>query len=202
MDNEGQLFSERQLLAAIADGNIEAFNEFFELHKERVFHAAFKMTRSAEVSEELSQEFFLKMWDKRAELVAVQNPGGYVYMSVYYMAIDYLRRKGNEARILELKRMASNDYSNDTQERVDERQLRGYIEKAAMQLPEMQQKVFKLRYHNQESYDDISAELGITRATAQSYFYQAIKFIREYIDSYVLPNAGMVALVFVLHEYI
>ncbi|BAV07741.1 RNA polymerase sigma-70 factor, ECF subfamily [Filimonas lacunae] len=209
MDSEDNILLNKQLLLNISENDIESFNRFFQLQKERVYDVALKMTRSHEIAQELSQDFFLKLWDRREDLTSVQNPAAYVYMSVYYMAINYLKRRGNEARILELRRMASPHYSNDTQERIDERQLRGYIDKAALLLPRLQQQVFQLRYIHQESYEAIGELLGITRGTAQSYFHLALKFIREYIDKQFLPpskmgntgNAGMLVLVMLLQQY-
>lgn len=201
MDSEDLLQRDRHLLAAIARDDIEAYTRFFNLHRQRVVEVAYKMTRTAAIAEELSQEFFLKLWDKRAGLEAVENPAAYLYMSVYYMSVNYLRRKGNETRILQLKQMTETDYSDDTRQRIDERQLKAQIEVAAARLPEVQRKVFDLRYNGQVSYEEIGGRLNITRGTAQSYFHLAIKHIRESLDKH-LPGAGMLALTFVLSDYV
>lgn len=201
MDSEDLLHRDRQLLAAIAGNDIDAYTRFFHLYKQRVVEVAYKMTRSAAIAEELSQEFFLKLWDKRAGLEAVENPAAYLYMSVYYISVNYLRRKGNEARILELKRMTETDYSDETRQRIDERQLKTQIDEAAARLPDVQRKVFELRYNGQVSYEEIGGMLQITRGTAQSYFHLAIKHIRENLDKH-LPGAGMLALAFVLSDYV
>lgn len=201
MDSEENIYRDRQLFAAIAQNDIDAFTRFFHLHKQRIIEVAYKMTRTKEISEELSQEFFLKLWDKREGLDKVDNPAAYIYMSVYYMAVNHLRRRGNEARILELKRMTEKDYNDDTRQRIDERQLRKQIAEASVQLPEVQRKVFELRYQEQISYEDISTMLGITKGTAQSYFHLAIKTIRETLDKH-RSDIGMLALAFMLYDYL
>ncbi|GGH65723.1 RNA polymerase sigma-70 factor (ECF subfamily) [Filimonas zeae] len=198
-DTELDIQLDKQLLAGIAAGNADAFSRFFELHKKRVFGIAFKMTRSAESARELSQEFFLKLWEKKGDVVTVHNPGAYVYMSVYYLSIDFLRRKGNEQRVLELKKMVTRDYTNETQEWLDERQLLAYIQQAADKLTGQKKRVFEMRYVHQKSYEEIAEALKISKVSAHTYFYEALKVIRAYIDT-ALPGAGLLALYFILQD--
>lgn len=200
MDNGQNTYKDKALLEMIARGNEEAFSLFFERHKQTVFEVAFKMTRSIDMAQELSQDFFLKMWNKRQALTEVINPGAYLYMSIYYLSIDFLRRKGrDENRVEELRRMAGGIvHNNDTQEKLDERQLRSYIDQAAARLPDLKKKVFEMRYKYQESYDDIAQALNISKGTAQVYFHNAVSFIRTYIDERTLPGAGILVAVLLL----
>lgn len=198
-DTELDIKLDKQLLVGIAAGDAGAFSRFFELHKRRVFGVAFKMTRSAEAARELSQEFFLKLWEKKGDMVNVHNPGAYVYMSVYYLSIDFLRRKGNEQRVMELKKIVTRDYTNETQEWLDERQLIAYIKQAAGRLTGQKKKVFEMRYVDQKSYEEIAEALKISKVSAHTYFYEALKIIRSYIDT-ALPGAGLLALYFILQD--
>lgn len=182
MDSNGDIYDNKKILLAIAAGDLRAFATFFNTYSPRIWQVAMKLTRSAEVAEELTQDFFIKLWDKREALTEVKSPGGYFYTLIYNLSIDYSRRKGTETRAMDAQRREVLEHGNNIQERIDERQLQKNIEKATQQLPELHQKVFRLRHQEQVSYDDIAVALGITRSTAQSYFYQSIKAIREFLD--------------------
>lgn len=183
MKTNDTVYADKALFARIAEGDIAAFDRFFKLYRQRAVEIAYKITRMDAVAEEIAQEFFLRIWDKREGLTAVENPGAYMYMSIYYQCVNHLRRKGQEQRILELKRMTQADYNEHTQEWIDQRQLEGNIEKGMARLPELHRKIFELRYKHQVSYKEISEMLGITVGTAQTYFSQAIKLIRQHIDA-------------------
>lgn len=182
MKNEETTYTDKLLFAGIADGDIDAFTRFFKMYKDRAVQIALKMTRIPAVAEEIAQEFFLKMWDKREQLTSVETPMAWMYMSIYYMCVNHLRRKGHEQRIMELKKMTEVQQTEHTKEWVDERQLAAGIEKVAATLPELHKKIFELRYRHQVSYKEISTMLGVTVGTAQTYFSQAIKIIRSYIE--------------------
>jgi RNA polymerase sigma-70 factor (ECF subfamily) len=171
----------KEVFLAVAKGRPEAFESFFELYKAKVYEVAYRMTKSADIAKDLSQNFFMDFWQNREKLSAVNEPGAYIHTSIYHLALRYLRLKGYEERYLDLVKLGTKNYSNDTEERIDLRQLQELLNLAIGQLPSIKATVFKMRYHEKMEYELIAADLGITLSTARSYFSDAIRSIREFV---------------------
>ncbi len=74
---------------------IEQFKElFFPLHKQ-LFQTAYILLKNREDAEDLIQEAYLKLWNKRDEVVIQSNPPAYCHTLVRRMCIDFLRQQEN-----------------------------------------------------------------------------------------------------------
>ena len=52
----------------LKNGDIQAFNELFGYYGRRLYHFSYRYLRSEPECEELVQEVFTRVWDKRSEL--------------------------------------------------------------------------------------------------------------------------------------
>lgn len=181
MSEHEQAYDLVEIFMAIAEGDVKAFDTFYHAWRSKVFRVMFKMTRSVEVSQDLSQQFFIKFWIKRQTLSSLQAPEAYVFRSLYNMATDYLRSKGHEQRWQELDQLVMAEATNSTQERLDERQARLLIQEAIEALPDRQKMIVHLR-HEGVSYEAIAADMNISKGTAQNYYHEALKQLRRHIN--------------------
>ena len=55
------------------------FDEFFEEERERLFKALYFVTGNRHDAEELTQEAFLKLWEKWAEIGRIKDPTAYLF---------------------------------------------------------------------------------------------------------------------------
>lgn len=56
-----------------------AFEEFFEAERRRLFRALFVITGSAAEADELTQDAFLKVWERWDRVRAMENPVGFLF---------------------------------------------------------------------------------------------------------------------------
>lgn len=185
-----------ELFTQIADGSSVAFEQFFHSFKSRVFLLIYKMTGSVDASNELSQMFFLNLWEKKLHLKDVQNPGGFIHVCIRRLVLNQIRNeKYQEKKHLGFKRVSECTTCNATQETVDLRQLRKMVEVALLSLPDLKRQVFELRNNGDISYEAISDVLGLTPRTAKAYYYDTLKHLRKYLSEHFSIGISMATLI-------
>jgi RNA polymerase sigma factor (sigma-70 family) len=71
---------------------IEPFEAFFLRHQDQLLRAAFLLTGDAEEAKELSQETFVRVWERWDRVAAMEDPEGYVYRTAMNLWRSRLRR--------------------------------------------------------------------------------------------------------------
>lgn len=166
------------LLQRIADGDREAFRTLFDDWWDRVYSAALRLTKSPELAQDLSQEVFIRLWDHRHKLPALENFGGFVYTILRNLARDVVRKQvlhdSNQPFL-----STYFDVAGDTPSQLlEQKELSQKISRALEQLPEHQRKVFLLRYLEGHSHQEIADLLQITPVTSRVFLARAVQQLR------------------------
>lgn len=173
-------YDEKELLAEIAAGDERAFRELFDLYKERFYSLALKMTRSDEIAEDIVQDVFMAIWDKRKILTEVDNPPSYFFTIIYRRVYRYYRKMALERKLLQVIPPAKESV-NTTEEMVLAHESNKLILQAISRLPSQQQLIFKLIKQEGLSRNDIASQLHISPNTVRNQLSDAIKSIRIFL---------------------
>ena len=68
MLDEQSRYRDKELVSELKKDNIEAFNQIFYAYSSKLYHFAYGYLKSKEDAEEMVQEIFSKIWDKRANI--------------------------------------------------------------------------------------------------------------------------------------
>src|SRR5690606_20663076 len=91
--------NEGDMLLAISEGSYKMYSVLYNLYLDEVYRYIFLFTKSEEKTEDIVQNTFLKIWEKRSALVKVRSFRPYVYKVSKNLLIDELRRNQTEAKI-------------------------------------------------------------------------------------------------------
>ena len=80
---------DEDILRALSEGSEEAFLKIYELYWYKVFLIAYKRLRKKDIAEELTQDLFLKLWEKRRTLKP-QKLDNYLCVSIRNSVIDHI----------------------------------------------------------------------------------------------------------------
>jgi DNA-directed RNA polymerase specialized sigma24 family protein len=80
-----------QLLTLLNEQDSTSFSLIFRKYWQELYDFAFIKTQDADVAEEIVQEVFIHLWEKRQEL-AIRNLRGYLFISVKNRIIDHFRQ--------------------------------------------------------------------------------------------------------------
>ncbi|MEO8583650.1 MAG: sigma-70 family RNA polymerase sigma factor [Flavitalea sp.] len=175
---EGLPYNIQISLKQIAEDDERAFRIVFDYYK-APFHAiAFKMTRSADLAEEIVQEVFVTFWVKRKLVVLAKNPEAYLFTILQNCIYVYFRKLGLE-RKLKLKMTQVEERSeNEVESLLLEKENRAILENVISQLPSQQRLVYKLAKQDGESREEIAKQLNISPNTVRNHLATAVNFLR------------------------
>tara|TARA_R110002124_G_scaffold70594_1_gene189302 strand:- start:135 stop:743 length:609 start_codon:yes stop_codon:yes gene_type:complete len=175
------LAKEQILLTCCASGDRASYAKLYTSYLSIVLDYVYLFTGSRELSEEIVQDLFVKIWEKRAVLQDVQHFKPYLFRTVKNMVMDYYRHKQVEDRF----RQDNGARSEESEEQSDfdliYNQYYELAEQAINLLPEKRREIFKLRTQQDLSLDEIADQLQISKSVVKKQYYAATFFIKEYL---------------------
>lgn len=178
------LQKEKTLFTRIAKGEEAAYKEIFMRYKDRFYAAAFKMTKSQDLSEEVVQEVFLTLWLRRDTLAKVDNPVSYLFSIVYHSVASHFKKIAKERSLKEKvrKELIFNDCY--TEKMVAEKEIRNILQQLIQRLPPQQKIIYQLSKQEGLTRNEIAKQLHISPNTVKNHLLKAMEFIRSHWEKH------------------
>jgi RNA polymerase sigma-70 factor (ECF subfamily) len=174
---------ESEIFEAIQRDDHRAFEGTFSKFYRPMTAYAFRFLGVLPESENIVQEVFLRLWQKRKEIVINTSLQNYLFKSVKNQCINYIEHEriktGYQAMVIKNETDRS-DYS----EFFLEVGLKKKIEIAIAALPEKRQEVFRLAREEGLKYREIADLLKISEKTVEAHMTSSIKQLRESLKEY------------------
>lgn len=149
---------------------------------------AYARVRSKEITEEIVQELFTSLWDKRATH-SIQNLSAYLYQAVKFKALNVIESKLVHEKYWNYYRNFVPQREDTTQIVVEYDDLMEAIEVGMNQLPEKSKKVFRLHRIEGWSVPEIAGLLNLSEKAIQYHLTQSVKKLRVHLKNYILSAA-------------
>jgi RNA polymerase sigma-70 factor (family 1) len=158
------------------------FADLFRQHEYRIYTLALRLTKSDQYAKDIVQEVFLKLWEHRNNLHAIQNTEAWLYRLTENKVIDFLRKAAADGRLKEaIWNKLPRDF-NDTENLVTAKEYDRIIQKAIDQLPGQRKLIYYLNREEGLNYQEIANELHISRHTVKNQLSNALQSIRSFIS--------------------
>lgn len=156
----------------------ECFKQQYLPCHEKLYRIAFRLLGNACDAEDMVQEAYLKLWNKRDELAEVKNPESYSVVILKNLCFDFLRSaKDNiDNRAPEDLNIAG-ETSVATEIEIKDEFNR--IKEVIFHLPRQQRQVMILRHVNDCSMEEIEKVTGLNAINIRVLLSRARKKIRE-----------------------
>lgn len=160
----------------------KSFKKLYQLLFFRLYQFAYSFVHSKESAEEVVNDVFLNVWQKRKTLDMINNFNVYLYVSVKNASLNYLR-KSNLNLPLSLDELVMHHMRivPNPESIMITRELESIIHKAIQQLPPKCKLIFKLIKEDGLSYKEVAAILGISVKTVDTQLYIALKKLTRII---------------------
>lgn len=175
--------SDRQLIDSLKLGDESAMTEIYNRYWRKMLAIAYNFTRDKSTSEEIVQEVFIKLWDRRNSTNIVSLPN-YLAVAIKYSVFTYLSREKRRNQVA-ANFVPTVGYNFDDEE-IYAQFLKEYIDGVVDKLPEKCKLVFKFSRENGKSIPQIANELSISEKTVEAHLTKALKSIK-----YSLKNSGI-----------
>jgi len=184
--------NEAELVMSLSKGNLLAFNTLYREYSGRLYSFALCYLKSKAEGEELVQEVFTIIWEKRSDLKKELSFKSYLFTIAFNIIRKHFRTKAYLSDYF-ISRM-KDDKDVQTSQKITYDSLYQYVNELVNQLPERRKEIFiKSRF---EGYNikEIAEELNITHKTVENQLTTALKYIRTNLNRENIP----VLLIFVL----
>jgi RNA polymerase sigma-70 factor (family 1) len=168
------------LVRQLVNGNILAFNTLFRKYSSRLYRFAIGYLKSDDEAEELVQEVFTKVWEKRKDLKEELSFKFYLFTIAFNLIRKHFRTK---ARLAEYFNAGLRDEADlQTSQQIAYNSLFQYINELVNQLPERRKKIFIKSRFEGLSIKEIAEELNISHKTVENQLTDALRFIRTNLN--------------------
>lgn len=176
---------ENSLLLKVAAGDSVAFAEIVRQRWQKVLQHALTFVKSYQVAEELTQDIFIQLWEKREKLTDVKSFDNYLFIVSRNLIITHIRKKLVETSTLKEQKLEEMFFKPD--EQFEFQELESIIQEGADLLSEPRRSVFLLSRIEGRDSDFISVELGIAKRTVRWHLAEALNFMRTHIHNNTFP---------------
>lgn len=177
---------ELQLVESLQKGDPEAFEALFIKYSKRLFAFSNKYLRSKELSEELVQSVFLKVWENRFRINKESSFQSFLFTIAYNDICNQFKKIQNEKKYVEKLSSELSPMFNIDQ-RIDYQSVLEQVNSLIQQLPEIQRQVFLKSRRDGLSSKEIAKELRIAPGTVDNYISASLKFLKSHIAKDNLP---------------
>lgn len=174
------LYDEKTLLVLVAGGDQKAFTRLVDLFWNDVYSHALAYAKSHSRAQEITQDVFLTLWNKRDRLPEVNNFKNYLFILGRNQIISSLRKKLEEPRGYDPLENPETVLTPDQQFQYKE--FYSTIHEAIEKLPTVRKTVFKMSRLHGLSYEEIAVKMSISKNTVKEHIVLSLNFLRTYLN--------------------
>lgn len=153
-----------------------AFKQLYQLLFFRLYQFAYSYVHSKETAEEVVNDVFLGLWQKRETLHTIKNVNVYLYVSVKNASLNQLRKsKQSPPLSLDDLNLDHLQLNANPESGMITKELQQKIQLAVNQLPPRCKLIFKLIKEDGLSYKEVASILEISVKTVDTQLYLALK---------------------------
>lgn len=164
--------------------NIESFEVLFNTYYKELYYFCLKYVFHKEVAEELVQDLFISIWEKRYNLNIQSSIKAYLFTSIKNRAISYLRSKIAQNSHFENHDIIKTDEPLTNPNPIEYEELKEEIQNAIKLLPEQCRIVFHLSRNSGLTYKQIANELKVSPETVKTHISNALKKIKKHLEKH------------------
>jgi len=183
--SNNELAAERELMQRCVEGDRQAFATLYSHYAPLLYKAIYPLTnKSKEDSEEIIQELFVRIWDKRDNMLTIQSFRPFIFRLARNRVIDWYRKRETKKSY---RTFYSENHRDEAVSVADDLLFEEYYAiamEAIAKLPPRQKQIFNLRHTEELSLGEIAGELRISLHAVKKQLYQAIRFVREYLHKH------------------
>lgn len=169
---------EKEIFGRIKKNDEKAFETLFHFYYGKLCAFAAKTVADNDIAEEIVQDFFVKLWEKRETIFVETSVKSYLFRSIKNNCINYIKHSKIKS---DYARLAAETIENETTGDFEfpEPDIFERIEESIESLPEKRREIFRLSRRDGLKYQQIADKLQISVKTVETQMSLAFKTLRE-----------------------
>jgi len=173
-----------QKQASITLNSFSAFEIFFKENYHTACLVALRYIKNQQEAEDVVQETFLYLWEKRTEMQIRQSLKQYLLQAVKNRSINFVNRERKFHE--EINDELEISQNTDSEDAFAKEELAVLVSKSIDKLPAQCKRIFLLAYVDNLTYNQIAESLGLSKNTIKTQMGIAYKQLRQHLKSYFL----------------
>jgi len=179
--------SEAILVKQLSKGNILAFNTLYKEYSGRLYRFSMGYLKSEAEAEELVQEVFTLIWEKRADLKEELSLKSFLFTIAFNIIRKHFRTKAYLMQYLNSRPVDEADMA--TSGDITYNSLYQYMSELVKKLPSRCREIFIKSRFDGLTITEIAREMKISHKTVENQLTKALHFLRTNLNREDLPVA-------------
>ncbi len=177
--------SDAKLIQRVLSGDDTAFSTLVRKYQKPVHALVWRKIGDFHIAEDITQDTFLKAYQKLATLKDPQSFAGWLYVIATNHCKTWLRKKRLQTQPLEttssadLEKATYSEYVIDENEQTAAEVHREVVKQLLAKLQESERTVITLYYLGEMTYEEISKFLGVSVSTIKNRLYRARQHLKK-----------------------
>ena len=175
-----------ELIEGLKTGKDKAYKFLFSQYYQWLCNYIYKLSGSYQLSEDLVQDIFVKLWENRQSIVISSSIKSYLFKSCHNQFLQHIRKEKVKLDFLDSLRWdILYDVYNNESENAYEIKI-NKLNKLINQLPPRCKEVFIKAKLEKKKYKEIAEDMNISIKTVETQMTKALNFIREQASTLLL----------------
>jgi RNA polymerase sigma-70 factor (family 1) len=177
--------SDADLLAALRTDDEGSFTEIYQRYCYQLFTVAYRKLSNREAAEELVQDLFENLWNRRASHEIAQLKQ-YLFSALRYRIINYIKAQQVRAGYELYCRLTGAWAATTTEDALAYGELSAALLAGVRRLPTKTQEIFQLSRLEQYSVAEISGRVNLSEKTVEYHLTKSLKLLRSYLREFLV----------------
>ena len=179
------MLADNGLVEMIKEGDKSAFESLFRSQYSSLCTYANKFVQDVDTSEEIVQELFSQIWQKKEDLNITGSIESYLFRAVHNSCLNFIKHESIKDKY---KQQTISDFTENIHAFPVDMEVNELHKKNLVTidlLPQERKKVFTMNRFEGFKYKEIAEKLNISVKTVENQMGKALKFLRDELKEYL-----------------
>lgn len=174
---------------------MSAFDIIYKKYSRRLYGFVFRYVKQEVDTEEIVQEVFVKIWQKRDKINVYSSFESFLFTIAHNETINLLKKRATEQKYVEhVKSLQQIEESYEIANEIHYKELEQKFHGLLDELSPRQKEIFKLSREDGLSHKEIAERLGISSNTVKNHLVTALSFLKNGLDNGLVISGLFVSL--------
>jgi RNA polymerase sigma-70 factor (family 1) len=165
-----------ELLNRLRENDTQAFENIYKKYWRNLYLTAYSMLKDKQAAEDIIQDLFIQLWNKRATISVTASLNAYLTACVKHEVFRVIRKRIAE---LDTNEVIQPDKNYNAQELIEYKEFLAHTQQLIAKLSFKCQQVFVLSREEQYSHKEIAAQCNISSKTVENHIGKALGILKN-----------------------
>jgi len=179
----GSMLVDEKTIKDFKKGNAAAFDGIYLAYSGSLYHFTLGLVKNAEIAQDLVQEIFVCLWEKRDKVNPDLNFDNYIFTIASNAIRKHFRKKAVELKAIDHLIKTAPEISESSEKTAIYKELLEMANQSIDKLPPRRKTVYKLSRQEGMKIKEIACKLDISPRTAANQLAKALDFLKKELSN-------------------